>query len=423
MKGKQPGKQPQAPRRKKPGKSLFRRINDFLHLWLGLISGLVVFIVSITGCIYAFEKEIRNLTEPFQFAAVRTQAYLPPSRLKAIAEAHQFGAKAGQEGKKIEGLQYPGPGKAAVATYRDKQKGYTMIYMDPYSGQVLKVKELEKDFFRFILKGHFNLWLPRPVGQQIVCWSIGIFIILLITGLIMWWPKNLKKANRDKSFTIKWKASFKRVNYDLHNVPGFYTLIPALIIAITGIYFGFQWVPKTLYWVASGGQTMPDRRSRAVSDTTYILPAIPPGGTAEDKIWTQLAQEHNNQGSLQIQFALKPADAIVMTHNPREGTFYQTYTRYFDRYTLKELPAKSIFAKPYDQATAADKVIRMNYDIHIGAIGGITGKILAFLISLVCASLPVTGFIIWWGKKRKSKPAKKSIATGMAIKRPALQEA
>jgi uncharacterized iron-regulated membrane protein len=44
----------------------------------------------------------------------------------------------------------------------------------------------------------------------------------------------------------------------------------------------------------------------------------------------------------------------------------------------------------------------MNYDIHVGAIGGLTGKIIAFIASLVCASLPVTGFLIWWGKRRKS---------------------
>jgi len=43
----------------------------------------------------------------------------------------------------------------------------------------------------------------------------------------------------------------------------------------------------------------------------------------------------------------------------------------------------------------------MNYDIHVGAIAGLTGKVIAFIASLVCASLPVTGFLIWWGKKYK----------------------
>jgi len=34
---------------------------------------------------------------------------------------------------------------------------------------------------------------------------------------------------------------------------------------------------------------------------------------------------------------------------------------------------------------------------------GLPGKILAFLVSLIAASLPITGFYIWWGKKHKQK--------------------
>ena len=48
----------------------------------------------------------------------------------------------------------------------------------------------------------------------------------------------------------------------------------------------------------------------------------------------------------------------------------------------------------------------MNYDIHIGAIGGIAGKIIAFLSSLLIASLPVTGTLLWYG--RTYKKTKKS---------------
>ena len=54
----------------------------------------------------------------------------------------------------------------------------------------------------------------------------------------------------------------------------------------------------------------------------------------------------------------------------------------------------------------------MNYDIHVGAVLGLPGKILAFFASLIAASLPVTGFVIWWGRRKKSKakPVDKEIA-------------
>ena len=82
---------------------------------------------------------------------------------------------------------------------------------------------------------------------------------------------------------------------------------------------------------------------------------------------------------------------------------------YFDRYSgklLKYLPnaKKSMGLKLND----------LNYDIHIGQALGLTGKIIAFLASLISASLPVTGFIIWLGKRKKSKP--KVLKTYEALK-------
>jgi uncharacterized iron-regulated membrane protein len=91
----------------------------------------------------------------------------------------------------------------------------------------------------------------------------------------------------------------------------------------------------------------------------------------------------------------------------REGVVYlyayrgkETYYDYdvlqFDRYSGALLDHRRDRDK-----NAGEKLVGMNYDIHVGAIAGLTGKIIAFIASLVCASLPVTGFIIWWGKKYK----------------------
>ena len=58
----------------------------------------------------------------------------------------------------------------------------------------------------------------------------------------------------------------------------------------------------------------------------------------------------------------------------------------------------------------------MNYDIHIGAIGGLAGKIIAFLASLICASLPVTGTLLWYGKKfKKKKAVRKPSIRGLSL--------
>ena len=57
----------------------------------------------------------------------------------------------------------------------------------------------------------------------------------------------------------------------------------------------------------------------------------------------------------------------------------------------------------HDEKNLGEKFVAANYDIHVGSILGIWGKILAFIGSLVCASLPITGFMVWWGRKNKNK--------------------
>jgi uncharacterized iron-regulated membrane protein len=76
----------------------------------------------------------------------------------------------------------------------------------------------------------------------------------------------------------------------------------------------------------------------------------------------------------------------------------------------------------YKNYTAYDKVMRSNYDFHTGRIRilGIGSKIIYFLASLFAASLPVTGFLIWWGRRKKSA-VRQSLKEQRKIAEPALQ--
>lgn len=397
---------------KKKGKSTWRRINNWLHLWLGLTSGIIVFIVSITGCLYAFQHELSDLTQPYKFVKAETKPYLSPSQLKAIAAKEAFGVGRDTGINKIIGVSYGSPEKAALAAFMDKKDGYTMIYINPYNGTVLKKTALKHDFFRFVLEGHFQLWMPRKIGQPIVAIGVLIFVVLLITGLIMWWPKKWNKANRNKSFKIKTDAGPKRINYDLHNVLGFYAMVIALVIGLTGLVWGFQWFSRSYYFTLTGGKTLP-KFQKGVSDTLLAKTAVLV--SPEDKVWAQMQKEYPGQkGTTQIQFAYLPADPITVIYNPAEGTYYKREFRYFDRYSLAEVKGGGIYGKKFANASTGEKIYRMNYDIHVGAVLGLTGKFIAFFASLICASLPITGFYIWWGKRKKKsgkqiKPATKRL--------------
>jgi uncharacterized iron-regulated membrane protein len=374
---------------KKAAKSYFKRFIGFAHLWLGLISGVLIIFLGITGCILAFEREIRNVTEPFRFVKKEQRPVLSPSALIPAAEKAM--------GRPARGIEYGGPEKAVVIAYYDNKENYILSFLNPYTGEVLKVKDMNRDFFRVVLDGHFYLWLPHDIGQPILASATLVFVVMLISGIILWWPRN--KAARKQRFRLKFNVSFKRLNYDMHNVLGFYASWVAIFIAVTGLVWGFEWFSKSLYYVTSGGKELPPH-VHPVSDTLMEQRAV---ANPADKLYHDLKTMVLPGESMSIYMPALKTDPIEGAINHKPGTYYNTDYYHYDRYTLKELPATGVYAGSFKDASFADKARRMNYDIHVGAVLGLPGKILAFTVSLVCASLPVTGFLIWRGRRRKKR--------------------
>ncbi|MGC3948821.1 MAG: PepSY-associated TM helix domain-containing protein, partial [Chryseolinea sp.] len=275
-----------------------------------------------------------------------------------------------------------------------------IVYLNPYTGEVLKVSDEYATFFRFILDGHFYLWLPYQIGQPVVATATLIFVVMLISGIILWWPKN-KSASRQR-FTIKRNARWRRRNYDLHNVLGFYSSAIALVLALTGLVWGFQWFAKGLHTVAGGQRSL--LFTEPLTDSTATYSGEQP---ASDVLYSRMRAENPNAEILEVHIPITEASPIEVAINPDNETYWKTDYRYFDQNTLKELSVDHIYGKLADN-NAADKLIRMNYDIHTGAVIGLPGKIIAFCASLLVASLPITGFYIWYGRRKKEKSESKA---------------
>ena len=366
----------------------FKKIIGKVHLWLGLTSGLIVVVIALTGCLYAFQEEIQNMTQPFRFVEAQSKPFLPPSQLKAIAEKQL-------PGKHIHSVQYGSHTDAVRVSFYafEPEAYYHIVFINPYTGQVLKAKDMYADFFHFVLDGHYYLWLPPAVGQPIVASATLVFLVMMITGLILWWPKN--KAARKQRFSVKWNARWRRKNYDLHNVLGFYMTWVVIFIALTVLVFGFQWFAKSTYCSMGGEKSVVYQEPFSDTTNTTALYQHP-----VDIIWNNLQREATTAETIEVHFPETATAPIAASLNADAKTYWQTDYRYFDQYTLKELPAGHIWGR-FDKAGTADKIFRMNYDIHTGAILGLPGKFLAFFASLIAASLPVTGFLIWMGRRKK----------------------
>ena len=356
------------------------------HLWLGLASGLVVFIVSITGAIFVFQEEIREATEPWLKVPVATKPALPPSQLQATMQRNHPGLTS-------PWLMYMGPARSAIVYGTDKAGGSYAAFIDPYTGEELYYKNLGGDFFTIVQEIHMYLLLPVAVGEWVVGIGVLIFVVMLITGIVLWWPK--RKKDRHRSFTIKWNGRWRRVNYDLHNVLGFYTASIALVLALTGLAMSFEWVRDSAYLTANLGSSFPEEK------TPPKVTAQPTGTPNQPLIDQFYAQIRRDSPTAEMLFVAAP----TAPDQPAYSIAYRTSLLYShrDEYYFHPTSGQLLKAIPDASKSRGQKLIDANYDIHTGQILGLGGKIIAFIVSLISASLPVTGTLVWWGKRNKPK--------------------
>ncbi|SMO54931.1 PepSY-associated TM helix domain-containing protein [Fodinibius sediminis] len=398
----------------------FKDVVLLLHRWVGLITGLVVLTLSITGCLFVFQEEISTwLHEDIYFAdeIPAGRQTLPIDQLQenaadALNVDHlPFGITTHKDpGRNWSAMLYKGG--LDSWTYFGSMEVYKTAYINPYNGEVEGIINEKNDFFQVVKGIHWSLLLATPVGQPIIVWSTVLFIILLISGIILWWPKRWNRIGKKKSFKIKWGSTWRRINYDLHNVLGFYFLAISLIIAFTGLYWYFPFVQKSLHFLGSGTYNLPPVSSQKV------VSSVPEDGkalSALNKAYSRTWREYPEAYSITFTAPTDSQGTIQATVRPDGQTYYNRSTLQFDQYSGSLLAANS-----YQEKDSGEKLVAMNYDIHVGAIGGLPGKIIAFFASLVCGSLPVTGFIIWWDRRKRSRSRERRV--GERRKQPATPE-
>jgi uncharacterized iron-regulated membrane protein len=368
----------------------FKKVILFCHRWLGFISGLVVFIVSITGCIFCFQDEIQDALHDYRNVEAQYKPYLDPSVLKAEALKGRPGAAASY-------MYYYGVDRPAGVLVNLPKDEMLYVYLNPYTGKITHTENPAKNFFIIVEYIHLYLLLPAKVGSLVVGISVIIFMVIMITGLILWWPK--RKSDRKRSFNIKWNGRWRRVNYDLHNVLGFYATSIAIILAITGLSMVFESVREGIYTTANLGRSYPSEKVFPKSDS--LLKAKVNSRFVIDKAFVSAQNLSPKAEMFLIYDDASAAGTIGITAYAQSLHYYKSDEYVFEKYTGKLLKQT-----PHSKKSPGMKMNDINYDLHVGQVLGPTTKIIAFLASLICASLPITGFIIWLGKRKKSKSKK-----------------
>jgi len=375
---------------------IWRRISNWLHLWLGLSSGLIVFVVCLTGTLFVFHEEINDyINREVRFVQI------PESDTKVSIDAILKNLKTEYPHITVsQYTEYSDKNKAVVFRAMDKNmpayKSLCSVYADPYTGAILKVDHTYA-FFRLLVGIHINLMLGK-VGSHIVQIATIIFLFELISGLIWWWPKRWNKSTVTKSFKIKWNANWKRINLDLHNVLGFYVIPLALVLTVTALIISYAPVKEIVFKTVGGsGKEKPIYRVKhPVDSTANHLPM-------EELIAPFRGDlQHVKQLTATLPSARSGAILVRLEETATLLTF-EGYQQFVSSYSGEKITISDAVSKD-------DRLLNTTISLHIGAWWGIVGKILTFIVCLICTSLPITGFIIWYNKKFKNKKVKKIIS-------------
>lgn len=373
-----------------------------IHLWLGLLSSIVVFVMCLSGCLYSFKNQIIDFSN-------RDKVYIS-STSRQVRTPDQIQAEFLKQNKVVTSLLIPDDtGRSYVIGYKENNVDKSTYY-NQYTGQALGQADVGSGkFFDVVLDIHRNLMMGN-VGRQILGAGVLMFCVLLISGLILWLPKKLKFLKQ--GLTVMFKAKFQRVNYDLHNTLGFYTFLMLFFIAVTGLYVTYPWVKNGL--IVSLGGTSIDNISK---DTDSGDDAF--GGLLEDMLEKQDEKKNlKDSESASIDKILKLADQ----HLPyRAVTSIDLPNKDNPRYVVIKTNTQNLLGMMLPDEVTFDKTgifktkelfsnkplnkqfTSLAKPLHTGEIMGLPSIILYFIVSLIGCSLPITGFLIWWHRFRKMK--------------------
>ncbi|MCP2042880.1 PepSY domain-containing protein [Pontibacter sp. HSC-36F09] len=424
----------QNPKQKSTWQKVRKLFND-LHLWMGIASGLILFVVCLSGTIYTFNTEVQEFMEPEKFT-VQVEAGAEPMAAEAIiakvaAEtggkvssitipadasrtytvnvkkankgdegkgAEARGSEKGGEGKKgAEGtVAKSGPvagpgGKGGGGGGRDRGTNYLV---NPYTAEVIGTTESPtSEFFMTMFRLHRWLLLDTEVGRPIVGWATVIFTLIVISGLVIWIPQKVK--NWRQGLKIKWSGNWKRVNHDLHNSLGFYSSFLLLVMSLTGLTWSFEWYKEGFFKVL-GVEQQKDRKEEP------LLSKVP---ADQSQAATLTIAEYVKSADAALPYKgdyriSLPADsaATVSINKNKVGFFAPAASDklQLDQYSGEVLKAEIFADKPFnEQITSSIK------PLHVGNVYGTFSKILYFIACLVATSLPITGTMIWINKLRK----------------------
>jgi uncharacterized iron-regulated membrane protein len=378
----------------------FRRLMFQVHMWVGLILGLLLAVLGLSGSILVYDNAVLDWMAP------RATAAGAPRPLERIAEVARDTAGRGQmqitlprapgeaisvrvtqpragEGARQGRGEGAGPrraeGQRAAAPQRQQA---TQVFIDPVSGAVLGTQKAGlPPALMFVHQLHGNFLMGRE-GRQFVGWLGVAMLALGVTGLVLWWPK---RGQWKYAFLVRRTAKGLRFHRELHAATGIWIFVVFMIVSFSGVVIAFP----SAFGLAGGGQAgRPAFNLREGPEIEAVAGAT--AIRAEDAI--AMARETLPSAIVTgITLPSRPDRTVMVNMQAKVGV---GATVYIDPWRSKVVAARDM----------SNSVMAWQRPLHQGSGLGAIWQFLVFLSGLVPALFVFTGVVMWLKKRKRHIP-------------------
>lgn len=350
-----------------------------LHSWFGLITGIFLLLLGISGSILVFKEDLEELIYGSLTNVTPKNTPLPLDSLyKTITHKYQ----------NLDGLAWVNPNAPDNHSYQfrlylndERLISYDLgaLNINQYTGEIMRhgrSDDLEVGWIEWIFQFHFSFHLGMPGAALTAIFGLTM-LVSIITGIIIY-RKFIWKV---LTFKIKIKTKNWRVlSSDLHRVVGVWSLLLNIIIFFTGFWMNlFAFESET--WQK---ETVPTPKNTLVAASL-------------DKMYAEARQKMPELVPSYVYLPTQPSKKFSVRGNlqGQNPMFAGGNSIQFDADSGKFLSVSR-----FDDLSFWDKVDTMFFPLHVGNYGGILVKIIYVIIGLTPAVLSITGFMLWIRRKK-----------------------
>jgi uncharacterized iron-regulated membrane protein len=389
--------------RKKSNMSPYQTIWRW-HFYAGIIISPFLLILAVTGSIYLFKPQIeQNLYKEYYEVKAQGEKLPASEQIEEVKKLHPDA----QITKYRPGESPERSSEIGIST----DDGSATVFLDPYTGKSLGELKPEDRIMDKIVEFHGEL-MAGTIGDRIVELVASWAIVLIVTGLFLWFPRK-----KDKLAGVlfprfgKGKSILRR---DLHAVPAFWITAGMLFLIMTGLPWSGFWGTNFQNLMTNAGAGYP--------------PSIWTGEAPQSVVKTkEIADVPWAAENLEVPVsALEGYTPVsindVVSIADREG-IDPSYTVYIPGdekgvYTLSAFPAKAqnevtMHLDQYSGAVLADyrfdhygiggKIVAMGITLHTGTQFGFINQLISLFICLGIILVVVSGFYLWLKRKPKKE--------------------